>query len=270
MNLFSKIKFFLPALSALTLLWIYFSFNSITYATIAPFQAKDFCKNGATNCIKEDKSGRSGSISCPNGKIVTNVYVHAGDGQTVYQLPHDGFNVSYSNGGQTTTVTVTTHQHDLSWLGVTCGNEPTSTPTPTSIPTPTSTPTIEPSATPTPTPEDKDCEDKNVSTCIIVECDGEETCEVEVGNTPTPTLTSTPAPTATPTSAQENKEENKSNDNPPSGSVGGSSSSNQGEVLGITTFAPTGVFTEALSNGMLTTGTLLTLASTALYAKKKK
>lgn len=258
------VKSFAPLTIAAVILWATFAIPPISYASIAPFQAKDFCKNGATNCVKEDKSGRSGSISCPAGQTISNVYVHAGDGQTVYQLPHDGFDVTYSNAGQTATVTVTTHQHDLSWLGVSCTTQPTNTPTnsvtPTDVsPTPTDVDPTPTDVSPTPTVT-SNCEDEN--NCVIIDCEDEVDCEVVISPTPTVTTTSTTTPTPT-------TEDKKSDDNPSSGSVGGASSSSNGEVLAATTFAPTGVFTQMLSNAMLVIGSIFMTLST-LYAKAKK
>ncbi|KKQ25638.1 MAG: hypothetical protein US62_C0015G0006 [Candidatus Woesebacteria bacterium GW2011_GWA1_37_8] len=123
-----------------------------------------FCAKNPSICKKVDVSGRKAGLKCPdfNNQIATKVYVHAGDGQVIYEMPHVGFNYAinlYGVGGAE--VEVTTHKHDLSWVAVECSSKstpsqsPTVTPantlTPTQTPTSTDTPGVTETPTPTPT-----------------------------------------------------------------------------------------------------------------------
>lgn len=125
-----------------------------TNAAISDIEANGFCTGPdkqPAGCIKEDKNANSGSVSCTDGNVISSVYVHAGDAQTVYQLPHEGFAYEFSNSGKTVTVEVTTHPHNISWIGIVCGSAtptPTATPTLTPTPTPSATPVVTPSASP--------------------------------------------------------------------------------------------------------------------------
>lgn len=94
------------------------------YASLANFNASDFCKEKGVfypDCIKKDfDNAREGEISCPNDQKIGEVFLHAGNGQNVYQLPHEGVSTQYSNNNQTVKVTLTNFKNDISWLGVTC------------------------------------------------------------------------------------------------------------------------------------------------------
>ena len=133
--------------------------------------------------------------------------------------------------------------------------------TPTATPTPTPTPTVTPTVTPTPTPT------------------------LEVTPTPTPSVEVTPTPTPedvcinidgvqtqVPTdSVVENgvcrhpQPENKPST---SSSNGSSESAPQGQVLGASTMATTGVFTDSLFNLFGTIGSFL--MGISILPKKKK
>jgi hypothetical protein len=135
-----------------------------SFASVSNYSASDFsqfCSQNTATCSKNEQPGEnSASVSCPEGKVIDKVYVHAGDAQTVYELPDAGFDVVFSNNNNTATVTRTTHPHALSWIAVTCttGTTPsvtvTTTPSVTVTPTVTTTPTITivPTTTPTVTP----------------------------------------------------------------------------------------------------------------------
>ena len=298
-RIYTLLVTFLVGIFGWVALSLSFLHTAPAFASIANFNANQFCKQNGLfypNCVKQDFSGRSGTISCPTGKIIIDTYVHAGDGQTVYILPHTGFSSTFSNSGRTVTVNVTSHQHNLSWLGVTCGDAPTNTPTPTLTPTPTSTPTptLTPTATPTPTvevtptpteevtptptltatPTPIECPDGQVfnGNNICIDCDGEGTCEVIIRTSPTPTPTAevTPTPTATPSVTPTPT---------PSTGTGGSSNNNSStqttststpSVLGATTMAPTGnavLNIMTLSNVL---GMMFLSIGTFMYAKTKK
>ncbi len=146
-------------------------------ASVIPQPAHAFvqwCNQNWRICKKNDFNNvRTAWTTCRHGsQTVSEVYVHAGDGQKVYKLPHPGF--TYSIYLNTVTVSLTTHPHNISWVAVVCedGQEPTPTPTPS--PTPVVTPT--PSPTPSPTPG------------------------VTPTPSPTPEITPTPTPSATPES----------------------------------------------------------------------
>lgn len=214
-----------------------------------------FCASNPSTCSKnENPSARSGSVSCPsNTQVISKVYVHAGSGQTVIELPDSGFGYSYSNNQNTVTVTANSGSHDLSWIAVVCGNvnsTPTPSPTPfvTPSPTPVVTPSPTPAVTPSPTPN------------IIIDCNGGGDCEVQIGSpTPTPTAapTDTPEPTDTPKSTNET-----TNSQPAQG----------GEVLGVsatpTTLAETGSFSDSAMQAVLLLGILSLAGSAAFYAKE--
>lgn len=108
-----------------------------------------FCSDNPDTCVKVDFSNvRTGSITCPSGLSPINIYVHAGDGQTVYRLPETGF--SYIIDGSTVTVTLTTHKHDISWIGATCGSSLVTPPEPPVTPPQPSDDPGDPTPTPTP------------------------------------------------------------------------------------------------------------------------
>lgn len=151
---------------------------------------------------------------------------------------------------------------------------PTVSPTPTYEITPEVTPyvtpgvepTVEPSITPEPTPQGGiDCEN-NPDAEICIECPGGGTCEVIIGR-PTPSVTPTETPIITPTPTQGGQGGTSSNNNSNSNS---SSNESKNEAAEATAFANTGSFKNDFSNGLLVLGTALTVASVALYGKKKK
>jgi hypothetical protein len=106
--------------------------------------------------------------------------------------------------------------------------------------------------------------------------------DVYTGPTPTstPTGTSSPTPSASPTGTPTpggnstptpSNSDNPSSGNPTSSSVGqGGPSSSQGEVLGASTFAPTGNVLQALNNLTLMLGALFFTLAGALNVKKQK
>lgn len=243
-----------------------------------------FCAQNPTTCNKSDFDGRSGSISCPNpNQVIDKVYVHAGDGQLVWELPDSKFSFNFSNNNNTVTVNALEGTHDLSWIGVTCTSAtpspsatPTATPSASPSPTPTATPSASPSptpsASPSPTPSASPSPSPSASPSpsitpsptptIEIDCDGGGECEVIIGS-PTPTPTATPTPTPSPTSSP-------SNNNNSGGSTDSSSGSNnsqpQGQVLGATTLASTGTSTE---NTALYLGLALILTSVLGFAKNQ-
>lgn len=188
-------------------------------ATVSNYSASEFSKFCAANpsiCKKIDVDGKKAGLKCPdfNNQLTDQVFVHAGDGQKVYEMPHDGFKYAinlYGVGGAS--VSITTHQHDLSWVAVVCKpkNSPTLTPTLTCTPTPTLTPTV--------TPTSYEDQEGDPSPIITV--------------TPTPTVTETPTPKPTQSESS-------------NGGGGNSTSNDSGrggaEVLGATTLAATGSF----------------------------
>lgn len=249
--------------------------------------SNDECENG--NDINPVNSNLA-TYTAPNGQIVTGVCIKAGN--KPFGDGHSDIltNGTYDNGCFTVsgvgTQTVTVVRNfdsntcqGISHIDVYVSSQPTNTPTITA--TPTITGTITPSGTITPTPTDYttptpttfDCPDGqeyDSGLQICISCPGGGDCEVIIGSpTPTATISASPTPTATETPKDEPKNDLSSNDNPSSGSVGGASSSTQ-EVLGTSTFAPTGVFTQTISNAMLSIGALFTGIATILYAKKKK
>ena len=163
-----------------------------------------FCAKNPSICKKVDVSGRKAGLKCPdfNNQIATKVYVHAGDGQVIYEMPHVGFNYAinlYGVGGAE--VEVTTHKHDLSWVAVECSSKSTPSQSPTVTPANTLTPTQTPTSTDTP------------------------------GVTETPTQSPTPMPS-----------ESQSSNNSNSGSTSNDSGRGGAEILGATTLAFTGGF----------------------------
>ncbi|MBI3342055.1 fibronectin type III domain-containing protein [Candidatus Curtissbacteria bacterium] len=171
----------MPVITGL-LLVIFASVN--VFASISSYSASDFsqfCSQNSTTCKKNENPGdRSGSVSCPSvNQTILNVYVHAGGGQTVYQLPDSHFSETFSNNNNTVTVNALAGTADLSWIAVVCSsNSPTPTPTATPTPTPTSTP--------------NPCDARDhISFWNLFNIDVEATAIV----CPTPTPTPTPSPT---------------------------------------------------------------------------
>jgi hypothetical protein len=111
------------------------------FASVSSYTASKFsqyCEANQTICKKAELNSKQGDVSCPSSEqVINSVYVHAGEGQTVYELPDDKFSYSYSNNQNT--VTVTSSDKDLSWIAVVC-EDVQLTPTPTTEqPTPTPT-----------------------------------------------------------------------------------------------------------------------------------
>lgn len=179
------------------------AFNA--YASIDLRTASEFSKFCAKNkqiCFKADfENARTATVICPSEcKQITEVYVHAGDGQTIYKLPHEGF--SYSINGNSVTVTLSGHKHDISWIGILCTGSPEPTPSPSPSPFPSPTPISSPSPTPTPTP--------SPSPSPIPSPDPTPSPSPNVGsNTNTNTSTNTSTNTNTNENKIENKNENK-------------------------------------------------------------
>lgn len=148
-----SLKVFLISL-ALTILALVLV--SRVFATTSNYGASEWsqwCADHSDTCAKEDGDDvEEITTYCPSdNQTPYKVLVHAGGGQTVYELPHEGFD--YVIEGDHATVTRNGHPNGLSWVMVKCeGTRPTVTPTvtPTGTLTPTATPT--PTDTPTPTP----------------------------------------------------------------------------------------------------------------------
>src|SRR3990167_7045929 len=72
-----------------------------------------YCAQNSSICNKVDFSeASSGAVSCPSaGQNVSDVYVHAGDGQTIYKLPQGGFD--YAVNGSSALVTLSGHPHAI-------------------------------------------------------------------------------------------------------------------------------------------------------------
>ena len=124
--------------------------------------------------------------------------------------------------------------------------EPTPSPTPNPSPTPEISPTPSPSPSPTPTPTPSP--------------------EVEPSPSPSPTPTPNPSPSPTPSS---NDDPDDSNDSSDDSAVGGIQvPETQGQVLGATTYAETGIVTDVLMSALGVSGAGLTAAGYVLHAKK--
>lgn len=269
-----------------------------SFASVSSYTASDFaqyCVENSSTCKKVNQSGRSGIASCPSlNQTIQKVYVHAGNGQEVYELPDPGFSYFYSNNQNTVTVQALGSSHDLSWIGVVC----TTTPTPTNIVFPTLTLTLTPfPSIDDPCKEEPSCKPTVTFTPTLTpipteisptedpgdEDDHEEKPSSTPTLTPSPTITVTPTgvPTLTPTPTQE--ENNNSNN----GSSGESNNSNSGTggptqgvlgastgptqaVLGASTMAKTGLFEKNLVNLIGLFGILLLTASTLSYVKEGK
>lgn len=109
-------------------------------------------------------------------------------------------------------------------------------PTPEVSPTPSPSPEASPEVSPTPSPS------------------------------PTPDVTPSPSPSPSPTSNDDKKDEDKKSDDTPA--VGGIVES-QGQVLGATTYAETGVVADTLMTLAGLSGAGMTAAGYVMHAKKK-
>lgn len=143
-------KVILPIITSIALA-IFATFNA--NASIDSKSASDFsqyCSQNSNICNKVDfTEATSGTVSCPaQNQNVTEVYVHAGDGQTVYKLPQEGF--EYTVNGNSALVKLSGYQHAISWIAVVCSNA--ASPTPSPSPSPSHTPSPSPTLTPTPSP----------------------------------------------------------------------------------------------------------------------
>lgn len=103
------------------------------FASLSGLKANEwskFCADNPGTCSKNENPGsRSGSVSCPvDGQTISQILVHAGDGQDVSELPDDKF--SYSENGSTVTISALEGSHDLSWIMVVCTTPP---PPPTDV-----------------------------------------------------------------------------------------------------------------------------------------
>src|SRR5690349_8620725 len=121
LRIFLMNKFIRPLfLGAIVVSAVIFGVHAVSASVSPDYTASSFsqfCSQHGTTCKKnEDPDDRSGSVSCPsNGQTITNVYVHAGGGQTVYVLPDSHFSYSFSNGNKTVTVNALNGTSDLSW-----------------------------------------------------------------------------------------------------------------------------------------------------------
>lgn len=171
--------------------------------------------------------------------------------------PHDNYGglnwttvgqVMYNSGCNYVTITPTATPTAVPTSTPTVTTTPTNTPTPTTgISNPTSTPT--PTVTNTPTPTTSGGQNT-----------GGTNINPTATATPGPTATQTPGPSATPTPGQ-------------SGSVAGVSTQHGiggGEVLGASTLASTGTFSDTIANFALMIGFILGTLSIYPYAKKSE
>lgn len=215
-----------------------------------------FCSQNSTTCTKINFSGDTGTVSCPNpGQEIVKVYVHAGDGQKVYELPDEHFTYSYSN-NNTVTVTKVPTMHNISWIGVVCATANVSvTPTVTPSVTPSVTPTVTPSVTPQATP--------TVTPSVTPEVTPTVTPSVTPEVTPSPTVT----PTVTPTPASDNQSSNQSSSQNSNSNNG--NSYHQGAEAQAPKMADTGVFEDLLANALMATGFGSLLVSKLVDVKKK-
>ncbi|MCL4384323.1 sortase [Patescibacteria group bacterium] len=176
-------------------------------ADISSYTASEFsryCEDKVNHsiCNKVESPSDQIIVTCPaESQSISEVYVHAGDGQTLYQLPDSQFEAAYSNTHNAVTVKVTEGQHNLSYVGVICGVPVTNTPTVGQLPTNTPIATSTPEATNTPQPTS------------TPRADNTPTPTVEISS-PTPTeVNSQPTATPTPTNAPSNNDGNNSNNN---------------------------------------------------------
>lgn len=143
-----KTNFLLFFLACLVLSLAVTKFALASQSSYTASGFSQFCAANPTTCNKQDfTNARVGSVSCPlSNQTIQTVLVHAGSGQTVWELPDSQFTHFFLNNNNTVTVIANPGTHDISWIGVICTN-PIS-------PTPSSSPQVTPSATPpiTPTP----------------------------------------------------------------------------------------------------------------------
>lgn len=280
MNLSGRILSFasVAVMSLLVLLPVFQANASVSSYTASGFS--QFCASNSTTCNKVNFNNvTTGIVSCPSSnQVIDQVYVHAGEGQTVYELPDSGFSVVYSNNNNTATVSLADSVHALSWLGVVCSagstvtptNTPTVTPTGTLTPTPTDDPTITPTDTPTATPTPFACPtgqiDNGQHICVYIDCEGQGTCEVVIGS-PTPTATETPTATPTPTQSSSG---GSSIVQSATGSSNSSSSSSNPSSPAAPAMASTGSFGSLMSNVSMLVGMVFSSIALQGYAKKKK
>ncbi len=175
-------------------------FPLITQASEYSKSALEFnrwCQDHQDICQKKDADGRHGSVSCPfPGQSIIKVLVHAGSGQTVWELPDEKY--SFEINGSTVDVSVISG-HDLSWLAVICSQGPS--PTPSFHPSPTPRPTHPPSPTPSlhPSPTPRCSPSPTTPTPTSTPTPSGPTATEIPSNTPTPTPTNIqPTPTNTP------------------------------------------------------------------------
>lgn len=191
---------------------------------ISDYRASEWsqrCADNPSTCAKTESEPFR--IACPaQGQTINVIGVHAGDGQTVYVLPHEGFDyqIEELNGYQGVRVWVTTHQHDISWVIVQCqdGASPTTTTRPTNTQSPTATPTKP--LLPTGTPIIK----------ITATATPTDTPDEDVDPTATPTPTETPTATPTPGSNSDTGTGGTSGD---SSNQGSSNDPSNPSVLGL-------------------------------------
>lgn len=192
----STLKFVLPVMTAGLMITALATnvFAVIDSKTASQFS--QFCAADPSSCNKVDFNGsvKTRTVSCPEiNQTVSNVYVHAGDGQIVYRLPNDGF--SFTNNGDNATVSITTHPHDFSWIAVVCSpvQTPSPTPTPSATPTVTPKPSVSPSPKPTPSPKP--------STTPCPSPSPKPSPKVSATPSPSPTPSQTPGPSVSPTTS---------------------------------------------------------------------
>lgn len=228
------------AIGIVILIGIFGSHFMPAFAAVSTYSVSEFAQHCAANpgtCVKQNFSDvRTGDVTCPNNLTPIKIYVHAGDGQTVYELPHTGF--EYSVNGSTVTVNLTTHTHDISWIGLDCGGQTS----------PSASPSDNPSPSPSPSPSDCGCK-KSPTPSPSPSSSAEVSPSVSPSATPSPSPSPSPSENPSPSpspSAAATPTPTPSSSNPPSsdsGAIGGANTEESGEVLG--TYAATGVATDA-------------------------
>lgn len=205
-------------------------------------------QGGFTLELMDKAANNAGSFieTAPNKTIIT---ITSGTSPVSYSLPLTYWNPPHmrvdsnyntkspsiycSGAGVTPTTEITPT------VTVTPTATPSATPAVTVTPTVTTTPTVTPTVTVTPTPTTDPCAN---NACV------------------TPTPTATPTPTST----------NSGNGGSSSGGSSSSSTTTTQAVLGASTMAETGTFTENLMNILLIAGIISLAAGSLSYAKENR
>lgn len=241
-----------------------------------------FCSQNTDICNKVDfVNSRQGSLSCPDlSQVIDKIYVHAGSGQDLWELPDPKFSYSFANNGATVIVDALQGTHDISYIGVICTDpgvrpspSPSANPNPSPSPSPGYSPSPSPSISPSPSghphpsvsPQPSPSCPPDYEICII--CPGGGDCEVVIGSpSPKPTPTPSPSPGSSSTPSPSNNPSNGGGgtNEGGGGGVGGPS----GEVLGTSTLAATGTdYSQIVNIASLVLGGIM--SSAGLYGIKK-